>query len=85
MILLLGPVLIIYSSEVEPMPFVNNLIKMTNICLVADKTVNINKAKNHEMQSLLLETRIISWTEADKQIFRKEFSAVTVELTSYES
>lgn len=52
MIHLLGSVLIIYTSEVEPMPFVNNLIKiMTNICFVVDKTVNINKAKNHEMQS----------------------------------
>lgn len=40
---LLGPFLIIYTSEVEPMPFANNLIKiMASIIFVAYKTVNIN-------------------------------------------
>lgn len=43
MIRLLGPVLIMHTSEMEPMPFINNLIKiMTSIIFVAYKTVNIN-------------------------------------------
>ena len=43
MIRLLGPVLITHTSEVEPMPFMNNLIKMmTSLIFVAYKTVNID-------------------------------------------
>lgn len=38
-----GLILIILTSEVEPMPFMNNLIKiMTRIIFVAYRTVNIN-------------------------------------------
>lgn len=40
--MVLDPVLIICTSEVEPMPFMNNLIKiMTSIIFVAWKTVNV--------------------------------------------
>lgn len=50
----LSPVLIMHTSEVEPMPFMNNLIKrMTSIIFVACKTININKVEKPEMQSLI--------------------------------
>lgn len=43
MMCLLGPVVIICTSEVERMPFMNDLIKIiTNIIFAAWKTVNIN-------------------------------------------